>query len=73
MRTFSRSSYVHIRITYLGMCVNSRNMDQKLVNLLFFEDRIFYGLLVGVALKMYNKVGLPKWSLVGQMLKLIGK
>ena len=39
----------------------------------FFEDRIFYRLLVTVPLKMYRKFGQPKWILVGQMLKLVGK
>ena len=35
-----------------------------------FEDRIFYRLLIAVQLKIYRKFGLPKWILVGQMLKL---
>ena len=38
-----------------------------------FEDKIFYGLLTAVPFKMYWKFGRPKWILVGQMLKLVGK
>ena len=38
-----------------------------------FEDKIFYGLLTDVPFKMYGKFGRPKWILVGQMLKLVGK
>ena len=37
------------------------------------ENRIFYRLLITVLLKMYRKYGQPKWILVGQMLKLVGK
>ena len=46
--------------------------DPKLVGR-FFEDRIFYRLLTAVPLKMYGKFGRPKWILVSQMLKLVGK
>ena len=47
-----------------GVCIiNARNKDQKLVGH-FFEDRIFYRLLITVPLKMYRKYGRPKWILV---------
>ena len=39
----------------------------------FFEDGTFCRLLIAVPLKMYSKFGQPKWILVGQMLKLVGK
>ena len=51
---------------------SARNKDQKLVGH-FFEDRIFYRLLIAVLLIVYRKFGRPKWILVGQMLKLVGK
>ena len=51
---------------------SARNKDQKLVSR-FFENRIFYRLLIVVPLKMYRKYCQPKWILVGQMLKLVGK
>ena len=67
--------YIHVR-TYLRMCLtcsnSARNKDQKLVGR-FFEDRIFDRLLIAVPLKMYRKDGRPKWILVSQMLKLVGK
>ena len=39
----------------------------------FFEDRTFCRLSIAFPLKMYSKFGQPKWILVGQMLKLVGK
>ena len=50
---------------------SARNKDQKLVDH-FYEDRIFYRLLIAVPLKMYRKFGGPKQILIGQMLKLVG-
>ena len=40
------------------LCVDhsARNKDQKLVSR-FYEDRIFYRLLITVPLRMYRKVG----------------
>ena len=51
---------------------SARNKDQKLVGH-FYEDRIFYRLLITVPLKIYRKFGQLKQILVGQILKLIGK
>ena len=51
---------------------SARNKNQKLVDG-FFEDRIFYRLLIAVLLKIYRKFVRPKWILVSQMLKLVGK
>ena len=39
----------------------------------FFEDRIFYRLLIAIPMKTSRKFGRPKWILVSQMLKLVGK
>ena len=50
---------------------SARNKDQTLVER--FEDRTFCTLLITVPLKMYRKYGRPKWILIGQMLKLVGK
>ena len=50
--------------------ISARNKDQELVGR-FFEDGIFYRLLIAVPLKMYRKFGQPKWILVSQMLKLV--
>ena len=55
-----------------GQDYSARNKDQKLVSH-FFEDRIFYRLLIAVPLRMYRKVDQPNWILVSQMLKLVGK
>ena len=52
------------------MGVSARNKDQKLVGH-FFEDRILYRLTV--PLKMYRKLGQPKWILVGQILQIVQK
>ena len=49
-----------------------RNKGQKLVGR-FFENQTFCRLLIAVPLKMYSKFGRPKWILVSQMLKLVGK
>ena len=49
-----------------------KDKSQKLVGR-FWEDRTFYRLLTAVPLKLYSKFGRPKWILVGQMLKLVGK
>ena len=60
---------------YMWVCMcegSARNKDQKLVGR-FFEDRIFYRLLTAVPLKMYEEFGRPKWIMIGQMLKLVGK
>ena len=47
------------------LCVDhsARNKDQKLVGH-FYEDRIFYRLLISVPLRMYRKFGRPKQILV---------
>ena len=47
------------------LCVDhsARNKDQKLISH-FYEDRIFYRLLITVPLRMYRKVGRPKQILV---------
>jgi len=34
------------------------------------EDKTFCRLLIAIPLKMYSKIGQPKWILVGQMLKM---
>ena len=39
----------------------------------FWKIGYFYGLLITVPLKMYRKYGRPKWILVSQTLKLVGK
>ena len=52
--------------------ISARNKDQKLVGCIL-EDRIFYMLLITVPLKMYRKLGQPKWVLVSQILKYVGK
>ena len=61
---------LYLCVCTVCMCVSARNKDQKLVGH-FFEDRIFYRLTV--PLKMYRKLGQPKWILVGQMLKIVQK
>ena len=62
-----------VHLDYLLSTHSARNKDQKLVGC-FFEDRIFYRLLIiTVPLKVYRKYGRSKWILVGQMLKLVGK
>ena len=52
--------------------ISVRNKDQKLVGR-FLENQTFYRFLIDVPLKMYSKFDRPKWILVGQMLKLVGK
>ena len=51
---------------------SARNKDQKLVSLFL---KIWYcnRLLITVPLNIYRNYGRPKWILVGQMLKLVGK
>ena len=61
-----------VHLDYLLSTHSAQSKDQKLVGR-FLEDRIFYRLLITVPLKMYRKYGRPKWILVGQMLKLVGK
>jgi len=56
--------------SYIG--TSGRNKGQKLVSH-FFDDRTFCRLLIAIPLKMYSKIGQPKWILVSQMLKLVGK
>jgi len=56
---------------YAAMC-SGGNKNQKLVSC-FFEDRTFCKVLITIPLKMYSKIGQPKWILVGQMLKLVRK
>ena len=51
---------------------SARNKDQKLVGR-FFENGYFLGYRLLSPLKMYRKFGWPKWILVSQMLKLVGK
>ena len=46
--------------------------DQKLVGR-FLENQTFCRFLIAVLLKVYSKFGQPKWILVSQMLKLVGK
>ena len=46
---------------------SARNKDQKLVG-----HFLKIG-LTAVSLKLYGKFGQPKWFMVGQMLKLVGK
>ena len=48
------------------LCVdhNARNKDQKLVGR-FYEDRIFYRLLIAAPLRMYRKFGQLKPILIG--------
>ena len=47
------------------LCVDhsARNKDQKLVGH-FYEDKIFYRLLISVPSRMYRKFGRPKQILV---------
>ena len=52
--------------------ISARNNNQKLVGH-FYEDRVFYRLLIAVPLKMCRKFSQPKQILVGQMLKLVRK
>ena len=47
----------------LHMDHSARIKDQKLVGR-FYENRIFYRLLIAVPLKMYRKFGQPKQILV---------
>ena len=54
------------------LCSSVRNKSRKLVGY-FWEDRTFCRLSLPVPLKMYSKFGQPKWILVSQMLKLVGK
>jgi len=57
----------------VGIAIFSgRNKGQKFVSC-FFEDRTFCWLCIAIPLKMYSKIGQPKWILVNQMLKLVGK
>ena len=51
---------------------SARNKDQKLVGC-FFENRMFYRLLITVPLKMYRKYGQPKYILVDQVFKFCQK
>jgi len=39
----------------------------------FFKIGAFCRLLIAIPLKMYSKIGQPRWILVCQMLKLVGK
>ena len=61
-------------ITYVATYINisGRNKDQKLVGR-FLENQTFCRFLIAVPLKMHSKFSRPKWILVGQMLKLVGK
>ena len=54
------------------VCTSGRNKGQKLVGH-FLKIGHFCKLSIAIPLKMYSKFGRPKWILVGQMLKLVGK
>ena len=57
---------------WLTLCMDhsARNKDQKLVSR-FYEDRIFYRLVIAVPLRMYRKFGQPKADF-GQLNAKIG-
>ena len=59
-----KNNYIYIN--------SGRNKDQKLVGH-FLKIGHFCKLSIAIPLKMYSKFGQPKWILVGQMLKLVGK
>ena len=64
---------VTVCLCVMCMCIHSgRNKDQKLVSC-FFEEKIFYRLLIAIPMKMYSKFGQSKWLLVSHMLKLVRK
>ena len=69
MLGFHKSGYIY---GHIAIYISARNKDQKLVGR-FLKIWYFNGLLITVPLKMYRKYGRPKWILVGQMLKLVGK
>ena len=52
--------------------ISDKNKGQNLVGH-FLKIGHFCRLLIVIPLKMYSKFGQPKWILVGQLLKLVGK
>ena len=65
----------HLKIQVLhkfNYYISARNKDQKLVGC-FFENSLFYRLLIAIPSKIYRKFGWLNQILVGQMLKLVRK
>jgi len=65
---------IHVyKLVYNGTIYSGRNKGQKLVGH-FLKIAHFVGYwLPAIPLKMYSKISWPKWILVSQILKLVGK
>ena len=66
IHTHTDSYHIHTQITYI-------HNTHPVMEIMVYEVRTFYRLLIAVPLKMHSKIDWPKSIMVGQILKLVGK